>query len=59
MSKICLVRGQLSVVRSEDHICWTADELSAIRQITNLLPTCGIQLPLMYAGLAQEQKVVW
>jgi hypothetical protein len=41
MSKIDLVRGQLSVVRSKDQICWTTDEISAIRQINNLLPTCG------------------
>ena len=40
MSKNYLVRGQLSVVRSKDHICWAADWTSAPQQINNLLPTC-------------------
>jgi hypothetical protein len=39
--KELLVRGQLSLVRRKDHICWTTDWSSAARQINNLLPTCG------------------
>jgi hypothetical protein len=56
MSKIDLGRGQLTVVRSKDHLCWTAGSKPMPGQINNLLPTCGNIAPAYVTRFSTKEN---